>query len=378
MISTNKNNLNKELQLLPLDYQHFVQEHLAQMVDYLEPMIGKNEDKTQFSCILTLDQKLNLVIYHKLDSAHAIYDFIDHNYVATVLISSTNKSKLNVTEWAKVILNKYLVKLRHNANLQKKLSFKQITALLKEDELDRCLMFTAKSYANYVVANLMPDLVFDTMYLKTNDYFAQLLLANWQDKPPFTSANIINQVADYLINMQHKHNVFYQELARKLHHTYEYSLLVASQNVDYNYRALIEVFNAYHLNSIQLPLGFLGNFITENFVTKNVVNEIDNYQIHFVFSEKSPADLGALLNGLIYFHNTVISNINDEQDISLFFENILNKLDCEIKSANLPSYLIKLKAAIKTEHKQQFSRYADVIDNLQLLVDFSRKKKDRM
>lgn len=376
MIITDNIKLSKKLQLLPLDYRHFVPDHLAQVTKYLQLLIKKHKGTGQirFRRILALDQKLNLVICKVPTYGGPSDEFKEHNYVANFIISNSSKRQPNAKEWAKRILTKYVAKLKQATGEQEKLSAKEIKQLIEKHDCDYdynyCLMFTAKSYANYVVANLAPDLVFDVHYLyQTGDYFAKLLLANWQNGAPFNSINIINQLLYYLTDTVDKHNIFFQELTKRLHDVYEHNVIVNPQATNYNYDLLIELFDAYHLNTIQLPLSILGNFIT-----KNQIGTTSYYKIHIVFAETSPADFGSLLNGLLYFHNTFMSDFDDYQETYKLFKDALSELDYEINSPNLPNYLAKLKFAIRPSLKGQLNKYADIIADLQLLADISRKE----
>lgn len=114
MITTDNIKLSKKLQLLPLDYQLFVSDHLAQVTKYLQTLIKKHKGTGQFRFrrILALDQKLNLVICKVPTYGGSSDEFKEHNYVANFIISSSSKRQPNVKEWAKRILTKYVAKLK--------------------------------------------------------------------------------------------------------------------------------------------------------------------------------------------------------------------------------------------------------------------------
>ena len=199
MIDTEVTNVmpkSKQLQVVKIDFDNFVNDNLPNMIKVLSKYDSVNSDIFYDDLALIPKQgKFSIVFNPKPD-------------MPVIALKSNNlrgikRNNLTITGWAKKILHNYQTWLKRTLSAQKNMNALELNKLLAKQP--KQAVFSQEAYADYILANLgtpiaeltntdMTNVNFKhvsdvniTYLAHDNGYFGQHLVANWSNQQPITT-----------------------------------------------------------------------------------------------------------------------------------------------------------------------------------------------
>lgn len=363
MIDTEVTNVmpkSKQLQVVKIDFDNFVNDNLPNTIKVLSKYEGINSDTFYNDLALVPKQgKFNIVFNPKPD-------------IPVIALKSNNlrgikRNNLTITGWAKKILHNYQTWLKRTLSAQKNMNALELNKLLAKQS--RQAVFSQEAYADYILANLgtpiaeltntdMTNVNFKhvsdvniTYLAHDNGYFGQHLVANWSNQQPITTSMVNNIIAYFTENEYFKKHIAERQrtillLVDKLNQ-YPESVINDGQEIN-TYSKIIRLtiessqLADFHRHVV-IPLDILGKLIGEMSVD-NTLNDLGNYSradITFKASSKLAID-HFIINVLNDYHSVDFKNaillLNRMHEHSVRFDLADYKKDFVIKSQTITKY----------------------------------------
>lgn len=370
MIDTEVTNVkpkSKQLQVINIDFDNFVNDNLPNTIKVLSRYAGINSDTFYNDLALVPKQgKFNIVFNPRPDTP-------------VIALKSNNlrgikRNNLTITGWAKKILHNYQTWLKRTLSAQQAMNALELNKLLAKQP--KQAVFSQKAYADYILANLGTPIAeltnidvtnanfkyisdVNINYLAhDNGYFGQHLVANWNNQQPITTS-MVNNIIDYFT----ENNYFKKHIPERQR---TILLLVDKMNqypesIINDGRAIITYTNIIRLTiessqladfhrHVVIPLDVLGKLIGEMSID-NTLNDLGNY---------SRADITFKANSKLAIKHFMINVLNDYHSVD--FKNailLLNRMHEHNVKFDLAGY--KKDFVIKS---QTITKYFDDIYDL--------------
>lgn len=363
MIDTEVTNVmpkSKQLQVVKIDFDNFVNDNLPNMIKVLSKYEGINSDTFYNDLALVPKQgKFNIVFNPKPDTP-------------VIALKSNNlrgikRNNLTITGWAKKILHNYQTWLKRALSAQKNMNALELNKLLAKQS--RQAVFSQEAYADYILANLgtpiaeltntdMTNVNFKhvsdvniTYLAHDNGYFGQHLVANWSNQQPITTSMVNNIIAYFTESEYFKKQIAERQrtillLVDKLNQ-YPESIINDGQEIN-TYSKIIRLtiessqLADFHRHVV-IPLDILGKLIGKMSVD-NTLNDLGNYSradITFKINSKLAID-HFMINILNDYHSVDFKNaillLNRMHDHNVKFDLADYEKDFVIKSQTITKY----------------------------------------
>lgn len=369
MINTNKKiNENNHLEMIPIDFEHFIANNQSTMENYLLNLIKQNKNSTKqlaFHETLGIDKYGNIVIgcqSNRDSNGHITYFGIKTKYRFYDYRKPDNQT---VEKWAVSILNRYLHWMKSQYRHQERASLTQLESTFINVPYEGAQLFTPKAYADYFVSQLEQETspVLYVKYLANDDYLASLILAKWSDKLPIKNISVYNTLVEYC-SLCNSDSIYALCLVQKL-------LEIKIENLDYqnhltnydleeniNYNVLIQMCNKFQIKSIDLPISIFRDLMLDY-----------------------PHGLKIIINFYANSKSNVMNFINDLLAINYIIPDELN-LATQIKQRTLQFQLLpyisllieakdKLKHIVINQH--YFKELQGAASTLDLIIEQIKK-----
>lgn len=370
MIDTEVTNVkpkSKQLQVININFDNFVNDNLPNMIKVLSKYEGINSDTFYNDLALVPKQgKFDIVVNPKSD-------------VPAIALKSNNlrgikRNNLTLTNWAKKILHNYQTWLKRALLAQQAMNALELNKLL--DKQPKQAVFSQKAYADYILANLGTPIseltntdvtnvnfkqvsdVNITYLAHDNGYFGQHLVANWSNQQLITTS-MVNNIIDYFTESEYfkkripERQLTILLLVDKLNQ-YPESIINDGRAIN-TYSKIIRLtiessqLADFHQHVV-IPLDVLGKLIGEMSID-NTLNDLGNY---------SRADITFKANSKLAINHFMINVLNDYHSVD--FKNailLLNRMHEHNVKFDLAGY--KKDFVIKS---QTITKYFDDIYDL--------------
>lgn len=363
MIDTEVTNVkpkSKQLQVINIDFDNFVNDNLPNMIKVLSKYEGINSDTFYNDLALVPKQgKFDIVVNPKSD-------------VPAIALKSNNlrgikRNNLTLTNWAKKILHNYQTWLKRALLAQQAMNALELNKLL--DKQPKQAVFSQKAYADYILANLGTPIseltntdvtnvnfkqvsdVNITYLAHDNGYFGQHLVANWSNQQLITTS-MVNNIIDYFTESEYfkkripERQLTILLLVDKLNQ-YPESIINDGRAIN-TYSKIIRLtiessqLADFHQHVV-IPLDVLGKLIGEMSID-NTLNDLGNYsRADITFKANSKLAINHfMINVLNDYHSVDFKNaillLNRMHEHNVKFDLVGYKKDFVIKSQTITKY----------------------------------------
>lgn len=363
MIDTEVTNVmpkSKQLQVVKIDFDNFVNDNLPNMIKVLSKYDSVNSDIFYDDLALIPKQgKFSIVFNPKPD-------------MPVIALKSNNlrgikRNNLTITGWAKKILHNYQTWLKRTLSAQKNMNALELNKLLAKQP--KQAVFSQEAYADYILANLGTPIaeltnvdttnvnfkhvsdVNITYLAHDNGYFGQHLVANWSNQQPITTS-MVNNIIDYFTESEYfkkqipERQLTILLLVDKLK-LYPESIINDGRAIN-TYSKIIRLtiessqLADFHQHVV-IPLDVLGKLIGEMSID-NTLNDLGNYSradITFRTNSKLAID-HFMINVLNDYHSVDFKNaillLNRMHEHNVRFDLANYKKDFVVKSQTITKY----------------------------------------
>lgn len=301
-------NTDVHLEMLPIDFDHFIQNNLEIVENYLMLLKQQSTDNAKLAfheslgvncdgqiligCEDNRDKKGN-VIGFGIKSSHRFYVYQDER---------------TIKDWACSILNRYLRWMKSQYRHQARASLSQLELTFTNVAYEGTQLFTPKAYADFLVSQLdtLDDIYLNNNYLRGDDYLAKLILAQYADKIPLKNITMYNYLVEYCTSCS-SNSFATSYLARKLVNFDTKKLSCSKDNpipsdtrIEYNW--LLSMCHHFNFKTINLPV--------------NDIDTIVKSEVHLLgqsinFKANSKEDVFNFINGLLSlaYNDYIINNL---------------------------------------------------------------------
>lgn len=296
------------LEMLPIDFDHFIQNNLEIVENYL--MILKQQstdnDKLAFheslavncdgqiliGCEDNRDKKGNVVGFG-IKSSRRFYVYQDEQ---------------TIKDWACSILNRYLHWMKSRYRHQVRASLSQLESTFTNVAYEGIQLFTPKAYADFLVPQLdiLDDIYLNNNYLRGDDYLAKLILAQYAGRLPLKNITMYNYLVEYCTSCS-SNSFAASYLARKLVNFDTKKLDCLKDNpidsdIRVEYDWLLSMCHHFNFKTINLPVNDIGTIVQ---------SEVHLLGQSINFKANSKKDVFDFINGLVSlaYNDYIINNL---------------------------------------------------------------------